>query len=207
MRLRLLVLVSSLCACGSSTRSEVASCDAQSCLGCCNGTRCETGISDATCGHGGAACRACAAALSCSTQGECVTTQVPTVPDAGQPKRIFVTRTAFTGDLKTLGHAPDGPSGADALCDLAAQSMTLGGTWKAWVSTSTELATDRIAEVGPWVDLQGHVVFNNKAGFSTGPLRPIEFDERVDDPLARRTQDPGQGVNPQPFGRRILRLS
>jgi hypothetical protein len=100
------------------------------------------------------------------------------LPASATPRRIFVTHTAYDGDLKTVGGGVDGLDGADRLCAIAAISTNLGGTWKAFLSTSRVNAVDRIAEGGPWVNLAGGVVFNNKVGMAVGALRGIYFDER-----------------------------
>lgn len=98
----------------------------------------------------------------------------PTTGDAGAPappKRVFVTSKVFTADL-------GGVAGADAKCATAAQAAMLGGTWKAWISSSTTSAIDRIADVGPWYLVDGkRRVFNNKANLLTAPLAPISLDE------------------------------
>lgn len=67
--------------------------------------------------------------------------------------RVFVTSGSWTGDLKTagsnvgLGAATDGFDGADKLCQAEANSASLGGTWKAWLSdsTSANYAINRLA--------------------------------------------------------------
>ncbi len=90
---------------------------------------------------------------------------------APAPKRVFVTSTMFGGDL-------GGVDGADAKCGTAAQAAMLGGVWKAWTSSSTEDAIDRISDVGPWYLVDGKTrVFNNKANLLTAPLAPISLDE------------------------------
>lgn len=155
-------------------------CSAATCGGCCNGNRCESGTSSAACGSGGVACTTCTGTLSC-VASSC---QVPMMPmmtvDSGTPgpKRVFITRNGYPGDLRTAGNGTDGLNGADRLCQLAADSVVLGGTWKAFLSSSTVSAIDRIADVGPWFNLQGQRVFHNKAGFLTGPLTAIEYTER-----------------------------
>jgi hypothetical protein len=85
----------------------------------------------------------------------------------GTRKRIFVTSTLYTGNLGGL-------DGADTKCSDAADTATLGGTWKAWLSDSTTDAIDRIADAGPWylVD-KTTLIFNNKANLMTGPLATI----------------------------------
>lgn len=151
-------------------------CNASNCGGCCNGNRCETGAALLACGSNGAGCIACGASQACTSTGKC---EAVAPADAGtQPKRIFITRNAYDGNLKTAGGGTDGLSGADKLCDVAAMSASLGGVWKAWLSTTSIRARDRILDVGPWVNLHGSVVFPNKASLLTGPMVPIEFNER-----------------------------
>src|SRR5262245_2730644 len=100
------------------------------------------------------------------------TADAPVLVDAGpcfpSGKRIFVTSTPYTGDLKTNGAGMTGLHGADNLCGLAATAAGLGGTWTAWLSSSTVDAIDRINDVGPWylVD-RCTLVFNNKASIVT----------------------------------------
>ncbi|MDD5606391.1 MAG: hypothetical protein PHN37_00800 [Candidatus Pacebacteria bacterium] len=53
------------------------------------------------------------------------------------PKRVFVTSNNYRGNLGGL-------SGADNICNQLANTAGLGGTWRAWVSTSTVDAKDRI---------------------------------------------------------------
>lgn len=82
-------------------------------------------------------------------------------------KRVFVTSVEYTGNL-------GGASGADAKCQLAADAQSLGGTYKAWVSTSSVRAIDRITGTGPWYLVDGITkVFNNKANLQTIPLSGI----------------------------------
>ncbi len=194
-RLRVFVMCSvSLLACTPSPTETGPSCTPANCGGCCNGTRCETGIANTACGSAGAACSSCASNLVCKV-GHCAVPEVEQSQDSGvPPKRVFVTRTAYSGDLKSAGAAADGLAGADALCGIAAQSMSLGGTWRAWLSTTTVKAQDRIVGDGPWVDLHGDIVFNNKANFFTGPLRAIAFDERGDSTVIEFTSGDTQGV-------------
>jgi hypothetical protein len=125
--------------------------------------------------------------------------------DGGVPaKRVFVTFNVYTGDLKTQGGGTDGLDGADKLCALAAASVNLGGQWKAWLSTSSVNAIDRIAEVGPWLNLAKQVVFFNKATVKSGALVPIRYSERAHDitsggpTSATWTGTNGDGVRSQP---------
>jgi hypothetical protein len=94
-------------------------------------------------------------------------------PQAGAVKRVFVTSATFPGGA--LG----GASGADERCYAAARAAELGGTWKAWMSTSSEDAIDRIEDVGPWYLVNSATkVFNNKANLTTVPLASITLDEQ-----------------------------
>ena len=103
-------------------------------------------------------------------------------PDAGiAAKRFFVTSALYDGDLKSAGRAADGLTSADAICQTAATAVNLGGTWKSLISAGTEAAIDRIAEVGPWFDLKGVKVFNNKANLASTPLAALEVDESANE--------------------------
>ncbi len=96
-------------------------------------------------------------------------------PIAGA-KRIFVTSLATTGNLMAAGNGHDGLDGGDKLCATAAAAASLGGSWKAWLSSSTVNAIDRVADVGPWylVD-RCTLVFANKAAIAaTGPRAAID---------------------------------
>jgi hypothetical protein len=101
--------------------------------------------------------------------------------DAGvQPMRVFLTSRPFTGDL-------GGVSGGDAKCTLAANAGGLGGTWKAWLSTSTASALSRMADVGPWVQVSylGTIpTFNNRANLGTTPNAPLRVNEQGDELLS-----------------------
>jgi hypothetical protein len=91
-------------------------------------------------------------------------------------KRVFVTSVTFSGNL-------GGVTGADAKCATAAEAQTLGGTWKAWISSGSVNAIDRINDVGPWYLVNGiQKVFNNKANLSTTPLVAIDEDESGSQP-------------------------
>lgn len=95
-------------------------------------------------------------------------------------KRIFATRSAYGGDLKTAGgSSTSGLEGADNLCAINANAALLGGSWKVWLSDSQTNAIDRINDVGPWYLVDGSaVVFNNKANLATSPITDgIQMDE------------------------------
>lgn len=100
-------------------------------------------------------------------------------PDAGVAvKRVFVTSTKTTADLKTAGAGVSGLDGASKLCNAAAGAANLGGIWNAWLSTSSKNAIDLIAGTGPWYLVDGTTfVFANKAAISSNPMSAIDLDE------------------------------
>ncbi len=102
-------------------------------------------------------------------------------PDMATPpgaKRVFVTRTTYTGNLLRLGGA-SGLDAADHVCATAAQGALLGGgQWMVWLSDSLNDAGPRMADVGPWYLVGSSTkVFNNKANLAGTPLAPIDRDE------------------------------
>jgi hypothetical protein len=69
----------------------------------------------------------------------------------------------FGGDLRY--GTGDGLAGADKICTEVAEGSMAGNgkTWKAYLSTSSVNAIDRIGE-GPWYDRVGRLVTSSKAG-------------------------------------------
>lgn len=63
--------------------------------------------------------------------------ELPMTGSGGDHYRVFVTSQTYTGDMGGL-------NGADNICNSLAQSENLGGAWRAWLSTSTVNARDRI---------------------------------------------------------------
>ena len=81
-------------------------------------------------------------------------TSAPTpIPD---PLIIFVTSETFDGNLTGL-------AGADGHCQRLADAAGLGGTFQAWLSTSSASVNDRFItkSTGPYVLTNGTVVANN----------------------------------------------
>jgi hypothetical protein len=88
-------------------------------------------------------------------------------PAPAAVKRVFLTSVRYDGNRGGL-------TGADANCATAATSAALGGTWKAFLSTSAVNAIDRITEVGPWYRVDGTTkVFNNKTSMTIDALASI----------------------------------
>src|SRR5262249_54505111 len=68
---------------------------------------------------------------------------------------------------------------ADTECTQYAAAQGLGGKWKAWLSTSTVNAIDRIGDVGPWYRLDKTTkIFESRAQIRNGPLAPINSEPR-----------------------------
>lgn len=143
--------------------------------GCCVGNTCRRGVdsqSATACGRGGQACLDCTAAKPaqfCDTStGSC------------RWRRVFLTSNRFRGDFGYLGN---GLSAADSNCSTAAQAAQLPGSFKAWLSSGSTRAVDRLADKGPWIEQCGdefYVAFLNKAGLSTSPLSGIDCTEQGD---------------------------
>lgn len=76
----------------------------------------------------------------------------------------------FGGDLRYNG-AATGLEGADAICQEIARRVAFGHrTWKAYLSTSTVNAIDRIGN-GPWYDFLGAKVADSPQDLITGANR------------------------------------
>jgi hypothetical protein len=84
-------------------------------------------------------------------------------------KRVFVTSQSYAGTV------------AASVCQTVAESVNLGGSWTAWLSSSASGtsydAIDEITGSGPWVRLDGVVVFANHAQLATAPTVQIDVTE------------------------------
>ncbi|GAC1581609.1 MAG: hypothetical protein NVS3B20_12340 [Polyangiales bacterium] len=92
-------------------------------------------------------------------------------------KRVFVSSGHFEGNLKKVAGTSSGTAAGDKLCGEAAMTAALGGSWKAWLSSTKERAIDRLVDVGPWVLLDGTEVFASKAAIGKAPAVAINIDE------------------------------
>ena len=73
----------------------------------------------------------------------------------------------FGGDLRYNG-AATGLDGADAICQEIGRRVGFGHrTWRAYLSTSSVNAIDRIGN-GPWYDHAGQLVANDPSGLTSG---------------------------------------
>jgi hypothetical protein len=150
----------------------------------CENTECNDGLlnqdeTDVDCG--GSICQACPLGSTCTIDGDCIsdlcaagvcssatttTTLTPLI------RRVFVTSSTTDGALGGL-------AGADAFCQGLADSAVLGGTWTAWLSTSSPSvdAKDRIPDA-QYQLVDGTVIANSKADLTDGSLlAPISRDE------------------------------
>jgi hypothetical protein len=109
-------------------------------------------------------------------------TSTPPAPVFGTTvKRVFVTSTTHTGNLRTAAVA-SGVAGADAICKTRALAAGLSGAFVAWLSSSTQNGFDRISDVGPWYQVQSAgtlnlLTFTNKAMLRSLPTNVIAVDE------------------------------
>lgn len=87
-------------------------------------------------------------------------------------RRVFISSETFTANL-------GGASGADAKCNAAASAAGLGGTWAAWLSTSSSTAKQRfVHSTVPWKLLDGTVIANDWSDLVSGSLEHnIDRDE------------------------------
>ncbi|MDP3231926.1 MAG: DUF1554 domain-containing protein [Myxococcales bacterium] len=160
-------------------------CTAANCLGCCNAEGvCAPGVSTDACGVNGAACAVCQGCTDGVCEGPLGGGEGGGTSGTGggggsavleTRLRVFITSAGYTGNLGGL-------AGADALCANAAKAANKGGTWKAFLSSPTEDAITRMADVGPWHQelRDGSLVktFNNKANLTTSPLTTLYVNEQ-----------------------------
>jgi hypothetical protein len=92
-------------------------------------------------------------------------------PPADETVTVFVTQTAYQGDLGGL-------AGADAICQQRAEAAGLPGTdWTAWLSDDTTNARNRIPR-GEYRRVDGTLVASNRADLFDGELAaPINLNE------------------------------
>jgi hypothetical protein len=108
--------------------------------------------------------------------GSVITPDAPSGPPPGS-KRVFVSSLRYSADLRSAGGQATGLASADYICQNLADAAQVGGAWKAWISTSTVNAVDRITGNGPWYRMDGQLAFPNRARLGTTPLVPILIDE------------------------------
>ncbi|MDO8618410.1 MAG: LamG-like jellyroll fold domain-containing protein [Candidatus Daviesbacteria bacterium] len=86
--------------------------------------------------------------------------------------RVFLTSTTYNGNLGGL-------SGADSQCQSRANTVNLGGNWKAWLSDDTTSVASRFVHNSqPYKLINGAIVANNWGDLTDGTLvNPINISE------------------------------
>ena len=152
---------------GVTCRPSAGGCDiAEVCSGGVNDCPSDTLVSNGQVGEcapyvcsGVAACP-----TSCTLSTECAVGHGCSDGVCVPAKRIFVTSTTYTGNL-------GGAAGADALCQGRADSVSLGGTWRAWISTITSSAATRLTHfAGPYVQVNRTKIADSWADLTDGSL-------------------------------------
>ncbi|HEY5924737.1 MAG TPA: hypothetical protein VIV11_23820 [Kofleriaceae bacterium] len=126
-------------------------------------------------------------------------------PDAGPPGlRVFVSSLRYSADLRTAGGQATGRASADRICQTLADAVNLGGTFRAWLSTTDRHAIDHIVGTGPWYRMDGQLAFPNRARLGTTPLVPISIDEQggMPDPFYEAWTGTALGGYRAPLGSR-----
>jgi hypothetical protein len=88
------------------------------------------------------------------------------LPDGA--KRVFVTKNQYSGNMN---------GNPDGVCQIAADSASLGGQWKAWASQAGNNAINKITGEGSWFDLTGKKIFANHAALELFPGAALKIDE------------------------------
>jgi len=92
----------------------------------------------------------------------------------GPLSRVFVTSTTSKGDM-------NGIPGANEICQQLADDASLSGTWKAWLSNTTDNAIDLISD-GTYVNVENALIASRLGDLTDGTInRSIQLDESGDD--------------------------
>src|SRR5688500_10181736 len=85
-------------------------------------------------------------------------------PEETERKRVMFARNGALGKIGDPNDPRPVLDRADQRCQLYAENNDLGGSWRAWLSTSQVDAIDRIDDVGPWYRIDGEtLLFPSKA--------------------------------------------
>lgn len=101
----------------------------------------------------------------------------PIVPDAG--RFAFLTSTRYSGDLKTASNLSSSYVGANALCARHAADAGRGGSWVAFVGSSSNAPASRVSGAGPWLKRLpdgGQTVA--LASLAAAPVSSVNVDEK-----------------------------
>lgn len=108
----------------------------------------------------------------------CTTTGVDDLVDDTPPSerhRMFYLRNGTLGKIMDSSDTRTGIETADADCAASARERDLGGNWRAWLSSSTVDAADRITDVAPWYRVDREtLLFASKQELTNGPRATIE---------------------------------
>jgi hypothetical protein len=99
--------------------------------------------------------------------GSASATSAPIVVTCETGARIFLTSTVYDGNLGGL-------AGADAKCQARANAASLGGNWKAILSTRTVDARDHVDGTIPRFNVDGSAVMGANKMFSQSPTAPAD---------------------------------
>ena len=97
----------------------------------------------------------------------------PTPPAPPPGKRVFVSSSSSNANL-------GGVSGADTRCQNLADAANLGGSWRAWVSSSASSPSGRFTKATvPYRLVDGTIIANDWNDLTSGGLRhAIDRDEK-----------------------------
>lgn len=135
------------------------------------------------------------------SDAQVVTPDSPITPPG---MRVFVTSLRYSADLRSAGGQATGLASADAICQTLADAAEIGGTFRAWISTTSVDAIDHITGNGPWYRMDGTKAFPNRATLGTTPLVPISIDEKggMPDPFYESWTGTALGGHLAPLGSR-----
>ncbi len=92
-----------------------------------------------------------------------------------QRPRVFYLKNGTLGKIRDSADPRSGLEAADADCTQIAVQRELGGTWRAWLSSSELDAIDRIADVSPWYRTDREtLLFGSHRELTRGPRDAIE---------------------------------
>jgi hypothetical protein len=93
------------------------------------------------------------------------------------PKRVFVTSRTWEAEMTAYARQETGLASADVVCQQVAEEAGLEGRFVAWMSDDQFDAIDRIDGEGPFVRMDGEVLFPDHASLAGVPLAPITVNE------------------------------
>jgi hypothetical protein len=102
--------------------------------------------------------------------------------EPGLRKRVFLHRNGSLGKIRDSSDLRPSLEVADAECARGASTLGLTGLWKAWLSSSTAEAIDRIEDRSPWYRLdQTTLLFATKSELTQGPRNRIDPSDTMDE--------------------------